>query len=56
MEVDGTNQPRTSWIKEEKRAKEEKVSRIAKKRSGTRKAHNKIAFTKNRIAKKGPRK
>ncbi|KAF1346719.1 hypothetical protein BDV97DRAFT_224840 [Delphinella strobiligena] len=55
MEVDGTNQPRTSWIKEGKRAKEEKVSRIAKKRSGTRKAHNKIAFTKNRVAKKSSR-
>jgi len=50
MEVDDANQPRTSWIKAEKRDKAEKHARIAKKQR--RKAHNTISFPKNRVAKR----
>ena len=50
MEVDGTNLPRTSWIKAEKRDKVEKHARIAKKQR--RKPRNTMAFPKNRVMKK----
>jgi hypothetical protein len=50
MEVDGANQPRTSWIKAEKRANAEKNARIANKRH--RKTVNSIGFAKNRVSKK----
>lgn len=50
MDVDGAEQPRTSWIKAEKRAKEEKRAAIDKKR--LRKPRNKISFTKNRVTKR----
>ncbi|CAD0096476.1 unnamed protein product [Aureobasidium mustum] len=45
MDVDLTNAPRTSWIKAEKRAKEEKRNRIAKKQK--RKVINQMTFKKN---------
>ncbi|KAK6002673.1 hypothetical protein QM012_001423 [Aureobasidium pullulans] len=44
MDVDLTNAPRTSWIKAEKRAKEEKRNRIAKKQK--RKVTNQMTFKK----------
>ncbi|KAL1302503.1 hypothetical protein AAFC00_002892 [Neodothiora populina] len=46
MEVDGAKLPRSSWIKAEKRAKEEKRAAIDKKR--IRKPRNKMSFTKPR--------
>ncbi|GAB7357257.1 hypothetical protein MBLNU459_g8232t1 [Dothideomycetes sp. NU459] len=50
MDLDGkSSQPRTSSIKAEKRRKEEKIAKIAKKRH--RKAVNTIAFPKSRVAK-----
>ncbi|KAI5202151.1 hypothetical protein E4T38_05743 [Aureobasidium subglaciale] len=45
MEVDLTNEPRSSWIKAEKRAKEGKRDRIAKKQK--RKVINQMTFKKN---------
>ncbi|KAH0258231.1 hypothetical protein KCU91_g15922, partial [Aureobasidium melanogenum] len=55
MDVDLTNAPRTSWIKAEKRAKEEKRNRIAKKQK--RKVTNQMTFKKNpRTGKKGGQK
>lgn len=45
MDLDLTNAPRSSWIKAEKRAKEEKRNRIAKKQK--RKVINQMTFKKN---------
>lgn len=45
MDVDLTNEPRSSWIKAEKRAKEDKRNRIAKKQK--RKVINQMTFKKN---------
>ncbi|KAH0288389.1 hypothetical protein M436DRAFT_79266 [Aureobasidium namibiae CBS 147.97] len=45
MEIDLTNAPRSSWIKAEKRAKEEKRNRIEKKQK--RKVINQMTFKKN---------
>jgi len=44
MDLDSTNAPRTSWIKAEKRAKEEKRNRIEKKQK--RKVINQMTFKK----------
>ncbi|CAD0111755.1 unnamed protein product [Aureobasidium uvarum] len=45
MDLDLTNAPRSSWIKAEKRAKEDKRNRIAKKQK--RKVINQMTFKKN---------
>ena len=49
VDVDESNKPRSSWIKAEKRHKDEKHARIAKK--SRRKVINKMTFGKNRISK-----
>lgn len=50
MDVDETNAPRTSWIKAEKRAKENKRNRIVKKQK--RKVTNQIGFKKAGVPKR----